>query len=97
MPGKHFDIDELGINRSEFDEAVRVLMADGNVIVIDPEIIGESFILGMLCVDIMRHGARAFSRQMGVDEAQAYHAIVSGLMAELQHNTDEDEEGGGVH
>ena len=89
MPGKHFDLDELGIDRSEFDEAVRVLVADGNAIVLDPEIIGEPFILGMLCVDIMRHGARAFARQTGIDEVQAYHAIVSGLMAELQHNTDD--------
>ena len=89
MPGKHFNLEELGLDPSEFDEAVRVLMTDGNVIVIDPEIIGEPFILGMLCVDIMRHGARAFSRQTGMDEVAAYHAIVSGLMAELQHNTDE--------
>ena len=89
MPGKHFDIDALGIDGSEFDEAVRVLMADGNVIVIDPEIVGEPFILGMMCVDIMRHGARAFARQTGMDEVEAYHGIVSGLMAELQHNTDE--------
>ena len=89
MPGKHFDIDELGIDSSQFDEAVRVLMADGNVIVIDPEIVGEPFILGMMCVDIMRHGARAFARQTGMDEVEAHHGIVSGLMAELQHNTDE--------
>ena len=89
MPGQHFDLDALGIDRSEFDEAVRVLMADGNVVVLDPEIIREPFILGMLCVDIMRNGARAFARQMGVDEQAAYQAILSGLMAELQHNTDE--------
>lgn len=92
MPGQHFDIDALGIDRSQFDEAVRVLMADGNVIVIDPEIVREPFILGMLCVDIMRHGARAFARQSGIDEAEAYQTILAGLMAELQHNTDEAEE-----
>ena len=89
MPGQHFDIDALGIDRSEFDEAVRVLMAEGNVIVIDPEIIQQPFILGMLCVDIMRHGARAFARQTDLDEETAYQQILSGLMAELQHNTDE--------
>ncbi|HET9335226.1 MAG TPA: DUF5076 domain-containing protein [Sphingomicrobium sp.] len=92
MPGKHFDLDALGLDPSRFDEAVRVLMDEGNVIVIDPEIIQEPFILGMLCVDIMRHGAKAFARQTGVNEVEAYHAIVSGLMAELQHNTDEAEE-----
>jgi len=91
MAGKHFDLDELGIDRSQFDEAVRVLMADGNVVVIDPEIIKEPFILGMLCVDIMKHGARAFARQMGVDETAAFQTILSGLMAELKSPTDEVE------
>ena len=38
MAGKHFDLNELGIDASEFDEAVRVLMADGNVVILDPEI-----------------------------------------------------------
>ena len=89
MPGKHFDLAALGLDAAQFDEAVRVLMDEGNLIVIDPEIIGEPFILGMLCVDIMRHGAKAFARQTDVSEVEAYHAIVSGLMAELQHNTDE--------
>ena len=89
MPGKHFDLDALGLDAGQFDEAMRVLMDEGNVIVIDPEIIGEPFILGMLCVDIMRHGAKAFARQTDINEVEAYHAIVSGLMAELQHNTDE--------
>jgi hypothetical protein len=89
MPGKHFDLDELGLDKSEFDEAVRVLMADGNIVVIDPEVIGEPFILGMLCVDIMKHGARAFARQAGMDETAAFQTILSGLMAELQNPTDE--------
>ena len=92
MAGKHFDLDELGIDKSEFDEAVRVLMADGNVVIIDPEIVEEPFILGMLCVDIMKHGARAFARQMGVDETAAFQTILSGLMAELQSPTDSIEE-----
>jgi hypothetical protein len=92
MPGKHFDLDELGIDKSEFDEAVRVLMADGNVVIIDPEILGEPFILGMLCVDIMKHGARAFARQAGMDESAAFQTILSGLMAELQSPTDAIEE-----
>ena len=92
MPGKHFDLDELGLDKSEFDEAVRVLMADGNLVIIDPEILREPFILGMLCVDIMKHGARAFARQMGMDETEAFQTILSGLMAELQSPTDTIEE-----
>jgi len=91
MAGKHFDLDELGIEGAKFDEAVRVLLEEGsgNVVVIDPEILGEPFILGMLCVDIMKHGARAFARQMGMDEAEAFQAILAGLMAELQSPTDD--------
>ena len=92
MAGKHFDLNELGIDASEFDEAVRVLMADGNVVILDPEILREPFILGMLCVDIMKHGARAFARQSGVDETQAFQTILAGLMAELQSPTDSEGE-----
>jgi hypothetical protein len=92
MPGQHFDIDVLGIDRSAFDEAVRVLVADGNVIVIDPEVIREPFVLGMLCVDIMKHGAKAFAQQMGMDQTVAFQTILSGLMAELQSPTDSVEE-----
>ena len=88
MPGQHFDIDALGIDRSAFDEAVRVLIADGNVIVIDPEVIQEPFALGMLCVDIMKHGAKGFAQQMGLDQAEAFQAILTGFMAELQNSTD---------
>ena len=88
MPGQHFDIDALGIDRSAYDEAVRVLIADGNVIVIDPEILGEPFILGMLCVDIMKHGAKGFAQQMGMDQAEAFQNILAGFMAELQNSTD---------
>ena len=89
MPGQHFDIDALGIDRSTFDEAVRVLIADGNVIVIDPEVIGEPFALGMLCVDIMKHGAKGFAKQMGMDQNEAFQTILAGFMAELQHSTDQ--------
>ena len=88
MPGQHFDLDALGVDRSAFDEAVRVLIADGNVIVIDPEVVGEPFILGMLCVDIMKHGAKGFAQQMGMDQAEAFQTILAGFMAELQNSTD---------
>ena len=89
MPGQHFDIDALGIDRSAFDEAIRVLIADGNVIVIDPEVIREPFALGMLCVDIMKHGAKGFGQQMGMDQGEAFQTILAGFMAELQHSTDQ--------
>ena len=78
----------MGIDRTAFDEAVRVLIADGNVIVIDPEVIQEPFALGMLCVDIMKHGAKGFAQQMGMDQGEAFQTIVAGFMAELQNSTD---------
>ena len=94
MAGKHFNLAELGLEEGQFDEAVRVLIEKGagNVVIIDPEVLGEPFILGMLCVDIMKHGAGAFARQMGVDETAAFQTILSGLMAELQGPTDSMEE-----
>lgn len=88
MPGQHFELDALNIDGSQFDEAVRVLIADGNVIIIDPEVIREPFALGMLCVDIMKHGAKGFAQQMGMDRDEAFQTIVAGFMAELQHSTD---------
>ena len=88
MAGQHFDLDALGVDRSAFDEAIRVLVADGNVVVIDPEVIQEPFALGMLCVDIMKHGAKGFAQQMGMDQAEAFQTILAGFMAELQNSTD---------
>lgn len=88
MPGQHFDLDELGVDRCIFDEAVRVLIADGNVIILDPEVIGEPFGLGLLCVDIMKHGAKAYAQQMGMDQGAALEAILAGLMSEMQNSTD---------
>jgi hypothetical protein len=89
MAGQHFDIDELGIDRAAFDEAVRVLIGEGNVIVIDPEVIREPFALGILAVDIMKHGAKGFAQQMGMDQAEAFQTILAGFMAELQQSTDQ--------
>ena len=42
----------------------------------------------MLCVDIMKHGAKGFAQQMGLDQAEAFQAIIAGFMAELQNSTD---------
>ena len=88
MPGQHFDLDQLGVDRDQFDEAARILIGEGNVIIIDPEVVKEPFALGMLCVDIMKHGAKGFAQQMGMDRAEAFQTIVSGFMAELQNPTD---------
>jgi hypothetical protein len=88
MPGQHFDLDDLGVDKSQFDEAARILVGEGNVIIIDPEVVKEPFALGMLCVDIMKHGAKGFAQQMGMDQAEAFQTIVAGFMAELQNPTD---------
>ena len=48
MPGQHFDLDDLGVDKSQFDEAARILVGEGNVIIIEPEVVREPFALGML-------------------------------------------------
>ena len=90
-PAYRFDTDDLGLDLSQADEIIRIFMGreDGNTILINAEALREPFILGMLCVDLMKHGAMAFAQAQGVDPQQAFQQILSGLMAELQSPTDE--------
>ena len=92
MTGLRFDLAQLGLDLEleSDDEIVRIFMSkeQGNLLLIQADAIGEPFILGMLCVDLMKHGARAFAQAKGIDEAEAYQAILAGLMAELKHSTD---------
>ena len=86
-----FDIDNLGLDLTKADEVVRIFMGreEGNTILINAQALREPFILGMLCVDLMKHGAMAFAQAQGVDAEQAFQGILAGLMAELQSPTDE--------
>lgn len=90
-PAYRFDTDDLGLDLSQADEIIRIFMGreEGNTILINAEAMREPFILGMLCVDLMKHGAMAFAQAQGVDPQQAFQQILSGLMAELQSPTDE--------
>ncbi len=90
-PAYRFDTDDLGLDLSQADEIIRIFMGreEGNTILINSEGLREPFILGMLCVDLMKHGAMAFAQAQGVDPQQAFQQILSGLMAELQSPTDE--------
>jgi hypothetical protein len=90
-PAYRFDTDELGLDLSRADEVVRIFMGreEGNTILINAQALREPFILGMLCVDLMKHGAMAFAQATGSDPSQAFQAILQGLTAELQSPTDE--------
>jgi hypothetical protein len=90
-PAYRFDIDALGLDLSRADEVVRIFMGreEGNTILINAAALREPFILGMLCVDLMKHGAMAFAQASGVDPQEAFKAIMSGLTAELQSPTDD--------
>jgi hypothetical protein len=90
-PAYRFDLDEVGFDLSQADEVVRIFMGreEGNTILINAEALREPFILGMLCVDLMKHGAMAFAQAQGIDPQQALQTILAGLMAELQSPTDE--------
>ena len=89
-PAYRFEIEKLGLDLSRADEVVRIFMGreEGNTILINAEALREPFILGMLCVDLMKHGAMAFAQARGVDPKEAFQAILSGLTAELQRPTD---------
>jgi hypothetical protein len=83
-------LDGLEDMLSDTDEIVRIFMGrEGpNTLLVDAERIGEPFILGMLCVDLMKHGAMAFAQAQGVDPEEGLQSILSGLMEELQNPTD---------
>jgi hypothetical protein len=90
-PARRFDLEALGVDLSDSDEVIRIFMGreEGNSILIDAETLREPFILGMICVDIMKHGAMAFAEAGGIDPQQAFQGILAGLTAELQTQTDE--------
>jgi Domain of unknown function (DUF5076) len=93
-PAYRFKIEELGLDLSQADEVVRIFMGreEGNTILINAQALREPFILGMLCVDLMKHGAMAFAQAQGMDPQQAFQGILAGLTAELQNPTDESGE-----
>jgi hypothetical protein len=89
MAGSRIDIDAIGFDLSDDDEFIRVFNgAEGGTYLIDAERIGEPFVLGMILVDLVNHGSMAFAHAKGLDPAEAYQAILQGLMAELQSPTD---------
>ena len=89
-PAYRFDLDDVGFDLSKDDEIVRIFMGrdSGNTLLINAEGLGEPFALGMICVDLMKHGAMAFAQAQGTDPQEAFQAILAGLMAELQNPTD---------
>ena len=89
MAGSRIALDPLGFDLSNDDECIRVFNgAEGGTYLVDAERIGEPFVLGMMLVDLINHGAMAFAHAKGTDPTEAYQAIMQGLMAELQNPTD---------
>ncbi len=89
MTGSRIDLNAIGFDLSDDDEYLRVFNGpEGGTYLIDAEKIGEPFVLGMILVDIMNHGAMAFAQAKGLDPSEAHAAILQGLMAELQSPTD---------
>lgn len=86
--GFRFDLESAGLDLEAADEVVRVFIEDGNILLINAERLGEPFILGMLCVDLMKHGAFAFAQAKDMEPQEAFEAIMAGLTAELQNPTD---------
>ena len=48
----------------------------------------DPFAFGMALVDVVRHGARAYARAVGISEGEAEARIWEGLDAERAHPTD---------
>ena len=91
MSGHRFDLGEAEGHLDDLDEAVRIFIGregGGNAFLIQPESIGEPFMFGMMCVDLMKHGAMAFVRANGEDAQEVFHKIVEGFTAEMQRPTD---------
>ena len=91
MSGHRFDLGEAEGHLDDLDEAVRIFISKqggGNAFLIQPESIGEPFMFGMLCVDLMKHGARAFAQSSGSDAQEVFRSIVEGFTAEMQRPTD---------
>ena len=55
---------------------------------IQPERLAEPEMFGMLLVDAIRHGARAFSQCYGMSEDEALSRIWQGVEAERDYPTD---------
>ena len=90
MTGHRFDISQAGDQLDQLDEAVRIFIGKeggGNAFLIQPESIGEPMMFGMMCVDLMKHGAMAFAKASGTDAEQVFRKIVEGFTAEMQKPT----------
>ena len=92
MTGHRFDISQAEGQLDDLDEAVRIFIGKeggGNAFLIQPEAIGEPFMFGMMCVDLIKHGAMAFAQANGGDAQDVFHKIVEGFTAEMQRPTNQ--------
>lgn len=59
----------------------------GATCIIQPENLESPEMFGMLMVDSIRHGARAYAQALDITEADALSRIWAGLDAERNHST----------
>ncbi len=70
-------------------EVARLWVEDGAgaTCIIQPEHLEKPEMFGMLMVDSIRHGARAYAQAQDIPESEALARIWAGLDAERQHST----------
>lgn len=89
LPGP---IDVEGYVESHEKEFLRMWHSeeDGGVCFVRPEALhADPFVFGMMLVDAVRHGSKAYAGAVGISEQEAYRRILQGLQAELEHSTTE--------
>ena len=91
MTGHRFDISQAGDRLDDLDEAVRIFIGKqggGNAFLIQPQSIGEPFMFGMMCVDLLKDGAKGCAGASGTNPEEAFRKIVEGFTAEMQRPAD---------
>ncbi|WP_422345490.1 DUF5076 domain-containing protein [Parasphingorhabdus sp.] len=90
--GGRFD-NAIAVDQFDFldqsHEVARLWVEDGAgaTCIIQPEHLEMPEMFGMLMVDSIRHGSRAFAQAQGISEAEALSRIWAGLDAERNRNT----------
>ncbi|MEP2102479.1 MAG: DUF5076 domain-containing protein [Parasphingorhabdus sp.] len=90
--GDRFD-NAISVEQFDFldqsHEVARLWVEDGAgaTCIIQPENLEKPEMFGMLMVDSIRHGARAYAQAQGISEDEALTRIWAGLDAERNHST----------
>ncbi len=92
MSGRRGEIDVTGIDILDGAEEFARLWygpADKATCLIDPHgLAPDPFVFGVVMVDCIRHGAKAYAQAVGISEADALARIWQGFDAERANPTD---------